>query len=52
MEEWIKKESKPELDTAVETPPEPAIISDSFFLLTSSSFSSDFSKGLMPTDWG
>lgn len=44
------KRNKPELEL-VETPPsELVIISESFFLLTSSSFSSDLSKGLMPTD--
>jgi hypothetical protein len=40
----------------VEEPPgtassEPEIISESFFLLTSSSFSNDLSRGRMPTDY-
>lgn len=41
---------KPDPATVDAPPPETPIISDSFFRLTSSSFSSDFSKGLMPTD--
>ena len=40
-----------ELETTAGPPPEPPIISVSFFFLTSSSFSSDFSNGLMPTDY-
>jgi len=40
---------KPE-PAPVGPPSEPPIISESFFFLTSSSFSNDFSKGLMPTN--
>lgn len=45
-----KTEHKPELALVDVPPSEPIIISESFFLLTSSSFSSDLSKGLIPTN--
>lgn len=43
------KIQKPEFALVEASPVEPTIISDNFFFLTSSSFSNDFSKGLMPT---
>jgi len=47
----IKKECKPAEEAPGTASSEPEIISESFFLLTSSSFSNDLSRGLMPTDY-
>ena len=46
-----RKPYTPEVVQPDTAEPDPEIISESFFFLTSSSFSSDLSNGLMPTDY-